>query len=263
MPTYALSLTVLMSLAAACGTGAKESGAASASVPASAHASAEAAPTVMPIQHATFVLASGPHVIYNDPVGGAAAFADQPAPTLVLVSDIHGDHLDSTTLEAVVGEGVELVVPQAVAERLSPKLAARATVIANGETVAVDGVPIEAIPMYNLREEALQYHPEGRGNGYVLTLGGERIYVAGDTEDIPEMRALVDIDRAFVPMNLPYTMPVPAAADAVTDFAPGVVYPYHFRGKGGLSDTAQFRALVAAATDDITVVGLNWYPERG
>lgn len=217
--------------------------------------------TIQPISHATFVMSAGAEVIYNDPVGGAEVFSGMAKPTLVLVSDIHGDHLDLLTLEAVVTPGVTLLVPQAVKDKLSPKLAAQATVIANGETTSVRGISIEAIPMYNLRDEAKNFHTKGRGNGYLITIAGERIYIAGDTEDIPEMRNLKNIDRAFVPMNLPYTMPVAAAADAVIEFAPKIVYPYHYRGKDGLSDVLAFSSSVAASGKPITVEVLDWYPD--
>ena len=214
--------------------------------------------TVTPVSHASFVLRGGEVVLYNDPVGGAEAWASFPPATHVLVSDIHGDHLDSVTLEAVVRPTTALIVPRAVADRLSPKLAARATVLANGDSVVVAGLPVRAVPMYNLREEALRFHPPGRGNGYVVEVGNERVYVAGDTEDIPEMRALRDIDRAFVPMNLPYTMPASAAADAVLAFRPSLVYPYHFRGRPDFGDTAAFRAIVAGG-GETQVVGPDWY----
>ena len=130
----------------------------------------------------------------------------------------------------------------------------------NGETITKNGFTIRAIPMYNLREEAKQYHPKGRGNGYVLEKDGKRVYIAGDTEDIPEMRNLENIDVAFVPMNLPYTMPVEAAADAVIDFAPDKVYPYHFRGQNGKADVQKFKQLVNQSNKDIEVVLANWYP---
>jgi len=115
--------------------------------------------------------------------------------------------------------------------------------------------------MYNLRQEALQFHPKGRGNGYLIEVSGERIYIAGDTEGIPEMTQLKNIDRAFIPMNLPYTMPVDAAAEAVIAFAPRKVYPYHFRGKSGLSDTAAFRRIIGESNVDTELVALDWYSE--
>ncbi len=220
---------------------------------------------VLPISHATFVLTAGDLVVYNDPVGGTGSFAGMPPADVILVSDIHGDHLDTATLGALLRDslytkpGTMVVAPVAVRDQLPTMIASRTKVLANGEKATVNGVPIEALPMYNLREEALQFHTKGRGNGYVIELGGERIYIAGDTEDIPEMRSLTDIDRAFVPMNLPYTMPVTAAADAVLAFAPGMVYPYHYRGTEGLSDVAAFAKTVGAA-GKTEVVQLDWYP---
>ena len=114
------------------------------------------------------------------------------------------------------------------------------TALANGETKSLHEIKIEAVPMYNLTPERLKFHNKGRGNGYVLTLGGKRVYISGDTEDIPEMRALKNIDIAFVCMNLPYTMDVNQAAGAVREFRPRIVYPYHYRG----SDVEKFKSLV-------------------
>lgn len=113
--------------------------------------------------------------------------------------------------------------------------------------------------MYNLREEALKFHEKGRGNGYLLTINDERIYISGDTEDIPEMRNLTNIDKAFVCMNLPYTMPVESAADAVLDFKPKTVYPYHYRGTEGLSDVNHFKNIVNEKESSINVILLDWY----
>ena len=112
--------------------------------------------------------------------------------------------------------------------------------------------------MYNLTEERKNFHTKGRGNGYVVTLGGKRVYVSGDTEDIPEMRALKDIDAAFVCMNLPYTMDVDHAADAVLAFKPKIVYPYHYRGKEGMSDVEKFKTLVSKEKA-VEVRLLKWY----
>ena len=138
---------------------------------------------------------------------------------------------------------------------MTPDLRKGATVMANGQTGELLGVKIEAIPMYNLTAERLKFHNKGRGNGYVVTLGGKRIYLSGDTEDIPEMRALKNIDVAFVCMNLPYTMTVEQAARAVRAFKPRIVYPYHYRG----SDINKFKTLVG--TDVGVEVRLReWYP---
>ncbi len=131
-------------------------------------------------------------------------------------------------------------------------------VINNGESKIFKTVNIEAIPMYNLTPDRLRFHPKGRGNGYVLTLGKKRVYISGDTEDIPEMKELKDIDYAFVCINLPYTMTVGQAAAAVLAFEPKVVFPYHYRGRGGLSDIDQFKKLVSK-NKKIEVRLLNWY----
>lgn len=126
-------------------------------------------------------------------------------------------------------------------------------------TIDHNGISIKAIPMYNLREEALKFHTKGRGNGYVLDINDERIYISGDTEDIPEMRNLKNIDKAFVCMNLPYTMPIESAASAVLDFKPKTVYPYHYRGSDGLSNINLFKEIVNKEDKSIDVQLLGWY----
>ncbi len=213
---------------------------------------------VTPIEHATFVLQWGGKTIFVDPTQGGAAFASYGKADVVLVTDLHGDHLDPATLAAVRAPATTLVVPAAVAEKLGADKG-NAKVLANGEKIAVGDIAIEAVPMYNLTAERKAFHTKGRGNGYVVSLGGKRIYISGDTEDIPEMRALENIDVAFVCMNLPYTMDVEHAASAVLEFKPKVVYPYHYRGKGGLSDVEKFKSLVAA-DKGIEVRLLQWYP---
>lgn len=115
--------------------------------------------------------------------------------------------------------------------------------------------------MYNLPESAESRHPKGRGNGYVMTVGGKRIYLSGDTSDIPEMRKLKNIDVAFVCMNLPFTMDINQAASAVLDFKPSIVYPYHYRGQGGFSDVEAFKKLVEEGDSKIRVHLANWYPQ--
>jgi L-ascorbate metabolism protein UlaG (beta-lactamase superfamily) len=213
---------------------------------------------VWPVEHATFVMRWDGTTIVVDPVGGAAAFADHPQPDLVLITHTHGDHLSISTVTAIAGPSTPIIAPAAVAGEFPEDIRGRVSVIGNGETIERVGVTIEAIPMYNLTEERSGFHPKGVGNGYVLTIGGKRIYVAGDTEDVPEMRALEEIDAAFVCMNLPYTMDVAAAADAVLEFKPKVVYPYHYRGKGGMSDLGEFQTLVAE-DPAIDVRVLAWY----
>jgi L-ascorbate metabolism protein UlaG (beta-lactamase superfamily) len=219
-------------------------------------------PSIIPIEHATAVLQWEDAVIYTDPAGGAEAFTGQQPPTVILVTDIHGDHLSTSTLAAVMRDTTTLIVPQAVKDLLPADLATRAKVLANGDTTTEQGINILAMPMYNLPESPDSRHTKGRGNGYVLERGGIRVYIAGDTAGIPEMRALTDIDLAFVPMNLPYTMGVEEAADAVLDFKPARVYPYHYRGPDGLADVNKFKELVNASDSNIDVVLLDWYPKQ-
>lgn len=207
---------------------------------------------VHPVKHASFVMQWNGETIYVDPVGGAEAYAGLPNPDIILVTDIHPDHLNADTLAGM--KGTSVVTPQAVHDQAPDNVKGMiTTILKNGDTVTVEGIGIEAVPMYNLTEGRLQYHEKGRGNGYVLTLGDERVYIAGDTEAIPEMLALEDIDVAFIPMNLPYTMTVEQAAEAVRTFQPAIVYPYHYHG----SDVEAFKRLVGDASD---VRLLEWYP---
>ena len=219
--------------------------------------------TIQPIEHATLVLTVGGHAIYADPTQGAAAFAGLPAPDLIVVTDIHGDHFSPETLTAIMTATTVLVVPKAVADKLPDALKTRAVILNNGDKTTQLGISITALPMYNLPESPTAMHTKGRGNGYVLGIGGKNVYLSGDTQGIPEMRALKGIDIAFVCMNLPYTMDVKEAADAVLAFKPKIVYPYHYRGQGGFADVAQFKSLVAAGDPSIDVRLKTWYPAQG
>lgn len=215
-----------------------------------------------PISHATAVINWGDQVIYLDPTGGAEAFEGKEDPDFVLITDIHGDHMDAETLQRLELGDTKIVVPQAVKDELPQELHQQLVVLNNGETTELMGFNIEAIPMYNLPEDPEAFHPKGRGNGYVLEKDGKRFYIAGDTEDIPEMRNQENIDMALVPMNLPYTMDVEAAAEGVLAFEPKQVYPYHFRGQDGFADVERFKTLVNEKNPDIEVVLLEWYPDR-
>lgn len=205
------------------------------------------------VGHATFLMGWNGHTIYVDPVGDG--LGDLPPPDLILISDVHGDHLNADTLQNVAQATTRIIAPAAVAEQLPAPLQGRTTVMANGERQTIMDISIEAVPMYNTTEERLNYHPKGRGNGYVVTVGGTRVYISGDTEDIPEMRALKDIDVAFICFNLPYTMTEEQAASAVREFKPGIVYPYHYRG----SDPQKFATLVGADSGvDVRILD-GWY----
>ena len=216
--------------------------------------------TVHPISHASLVLTWGDKTIYADPVGSSSLYAQYPNPSIVLVTHIHADHFSTTTLLEVVGPNTTLVAPQSVADQLPETLKKNLIVMKNNDVQTLEGLTIQAIPAYNQRPEALKYHPQGRDNGYVLEGGDTRVYIAGDTEGTPEMRALEGIDIAFVPMNLPYTMSVEDAATAVLAFKPASVYPYHYDGQNGQSDINRFKELVNAGNPAIEVELKNWYP---
>src|SRR5215471_610707 len=181
---------------------------------------------ITPIQHASLMIEAGGQVI-------------------------HRDHMDPKILSKIAKSGSMILAPAAVAETLK-----NATVIRNGETKNAGPFTIEAVPMYNLKRGPAPgklFHDRGRGNGYIVTYGGKRFYFSGDTESIPEMRALKNIDVAFVCMNLPYTMPPDEAAEAVRAFHPKIVYPYHYRG----SDLSVFQKALAGSGSEVRI--LDWY----
>ena len=219
---------------------------------------------VHPVSHASFLMQWNGKTIHVDPVGGAKPFADLPKPDLVLITHMHADHFDPATLEAVLPAGGKtvLVVPRTVAEKLPESLRTKTTVavLANGEKAEAAGITIEAVPAYNTTAGREKFHPKGRDNGYVLTMGGKRIYVAGDTEDSAEMRALKGIDCVFLPMNLPYTLSVEKAADAIRQFKPKIVYPCHYRSSDGAkADFERLKKLIGEQSG-IEVRVLDWYP---
>lgn len=215
---------------------------------------------IQPILHATVVFTWNGKTIYVDPQGGAKVFDGLANPDLILITDIHGDHFNPETLLALNTANTIIVAPQAVADKFSEALKSKVTVLNNGQTINQLDISITAVPMYNLPETPDARHTKGRGNGYVLTFGDKNIYLSGDTAGIPEMRALKNIDVAFVCMNLPYTMNVSEAASAVLDFKPKIVYPYHYRGQGGLADTEAFKKNVNSSNSSIDVRLRNWYP---
>ncbi|WPP49991.1 MBL fold metallo-hydrolase [Catalinimonas niigatensis] len=217
--------------------------------------------TINPVLHSTMVLEWDGMTIYIDPYGGQASFSEYDTPDLVLITDIHGDHMNAETLSALDLSNTELIAPQAVIDELGDIKFKKTHALANGEETDWKSIGVEAVPMYNLPETDDSRHPKGRGNGYILTLGGKRVYISGDTEDTPEMRALENVDVAFVCMNQPYTMDVEQAADAVLEFKPAIVYPFHFRGGGGqFSDVEEFKKLVNEGDEDIEVRLGEWYP---
>ena len=207
--------------------------------------------TIQPILHGSLILTWDKKTIYVDPYGGAKAYAGMSAPDFILITDIHPDHLDTATLNAIEITKATFIVPQAVADKLPAKYKGKVVVLNNEKSTNQQGFSISPDSK----------HTKGRGNGYILTLGGKMVYISGDTEDIAEMRSLKNIDVAFVCMNLPYTMDINQASSAVLEFKPAIVYPYHYRGKDGLSDTEAFKKLVNDGNKTIDVRLKNWYPD--
>ncbi len=207
---------------------------------------------ITPLYHASTLIEAGGKIIYLDPAK-PAKLGGSPKADLILITDIHGDHMDPASIAEISKAGTEILAAPAVVATVTS-----AKPIANGESKTWQGWTIEAIPAYNLTRGPVPgklFHDKGRGNGYVLTYGGVRFYFSGDTEGVPEMRALKNIDVAFVCMNLPYTMPPEEAGDAVKAFHPKVVIPYHYHG----SDLAVFKK--GLEDTGIEVRLLDWYPQ--
>jgi len=183
------------------------------------------------IGHGTLMFTYKNAVIHVDPVGRYADYTTLPKADLILVTHEHGDHLDNKVLDILRNDKTKLIITEIIGQQISDGI-----VMKNGEAKTVDGIRVEAVPAYNIihkRDNGNPYHPKGNGNGYIMTFGDKRVYIAGDTENTPEMKKLKDIDVAFLPMNLPYTMDPEMVADAAKAFMPKILYPYHF----GRTDT--------------------------
>ncbi len=205
--------------------------------------------TVHPVQHATFWFELGDKVVWVDP--WSKAKLDGPKADVILVTDIHGDHFDAAGITAVRKPATVIVAPKVVVDELPEALP-----LANGERKDLGFITVEAVPMYNLErgpEPGKLYHDRGRGNGYLVSVGATRMYISGDTECTPEMRALADVDLAFVCMNLPYTMPPAEAAACVQAFKPKVLYPYHYRD----SDLGELERSLAGSGVELRL--RSWY----
>jgi L-ascorbate metabolism protein UlaG (beta-lactamase superfamily) len=190
------------------------------------------------IGHGSLMFEFGGKVIHVDPYSQMADYTRLPKADTILITHEHGDHLDLKALEAVRTDKTQIVLTRICAEQVKGGM-----VMENGDTRIVDGLKIEAVPAYNLvnrRPTGEFYHPKGDGNGYVITFGDKRVYIAGDTENIPEMKALKEIDIAFLPMNIPNTMTPKMVADAAKAFRPKILYPYHIR----YTDVAQLVTLL-------------------
>jgi L-ascorbate metabolism protein UlaG (beta-lactamase superfamily) len=176
--------------------------------------------------HGTLMLLFGTRVIHVDPYSAVADYSRLPKADIVLLTHDHRDHLDLKALMPIRSEKTVVVLTETCAKQVSGGV-----VLKNGDHTTFEGLKIEAVPAYNLvhkRDTGEAYHPRGMGNGYILTFGDKRVYIAGDTENIPEMKEIKDIDVAFLPMNLPFTMTPEMVADAAKTFKPKILYPYHF-----------------------------------
>ena len=202
------------------------------------------------IRHASLMLEAGGKVIHVDP-WSQGDYAGLPKADILLITDSLGDHFDLKAIELVRRPDTVVIAPPVVAEKLPG-----ARVLRNGESTSAGPIQIEALPMYNLKRGPAPgqlYHEKGRGNGYVLTYGGLRLYISGDTEVTPEMKSLKNIDAALLCMNLPYTMPPEEAAEGAKAFRPKVAIPYHYRG----SDLAVFEKALAGSGIEVKI--LDWY----
>jgi L-ascorbate metabolism protein UlaG (beta-lactamase superfamily) len=191
------------------------------------------------IGHGTLMMTFDGKVIHVDPFSRLADYATLPDADLVLITHQHGDHLDSKALDQIVTPSTVIVANPAAAESIDG-----AKVLKNGEEIETLGLPIQAVPAYNLvhkRDNGEAFHPKDRDNGYIVTFGGTRVYIAGDTENVPEMEKLGAIDVAFIPANLPYTMTPEMFADAAKKVKPKILYPYHY----GDTDTGKLVELLA------------------
>ena len=190
------------------------------------------------IGHGTLMFTFGGKVIHIDPWSRLADYSKMPKADIILLTHEHRDHLDLKALELIRTEKSVLVLTETCASRVKGGI-----VMNNGDVKTVGGLKIEAVPAYNIvhmRSEGVPFHPKGAGNGYVITFGDKRVYVAGDTENTPEMKGLTGIDIAFLPMNLPYTMTPDMVADAARAFKPRILYPYHY----GNTDTSKIVGLL-------------------
>jgi L-ascorbate metabolism protein UlaG (beta-lactamase superfamily) len=193
--------------------------------------------------HATLMLTYGRMVIHVDPVEEYAEYALLPKADIILVTHEHGDHLSPGAISAVRTSTTEVVLTEKCVAKVKNSI-----ILHNGEAKIVKGVRVDAVPAYNIehmRSADIPFHPKGEGNGYLLALGKLKVYIAGDTENTPEMKGLEDVDIAFLPMNLPYTMTPEMVADAALAFRPKVLYPYHC----GTTETSRLTVLMSGAKD--------------
>ena len=199
------------------------------------------------VGHASLIFTFGGKIIHIDPTGMVGDYSKLPKADIVFITHDHSDHFDPKALEQIITAKTSIVATPTVAQKLKNCITMK-----NGDVNTVEGLRVEAVPAYNIihqRSDGMPFHPKGMGNGYVITFGDMRVYIAGDTENIPEMKELKNIDIAFLPMNLPYTMTPEMVADAARSFNPKILYPYHF----GDTDTSKIVALLKNEKIDVRI----------
>jgi L-ascorbate metabolism protein UlaG (beta-lactamase superfamily) len=190
------------------------------------------------VGHGTIMMSFGGRIIHVDPVTQMADYAKMPKADLILITHEHPDHFDLNAINLIKTAKTKIVTTETVARQISD-----VNIMKYGDVRTIEGLRIEAVPAYNLvnmRSPGNPFHPRGIGNGYIITFGNKRLYIAGDTENTTEMKNLRDIDIAFLPMNLPYTMTPEMVADAAKALRPKILYPYHY----GKTDTAKLTELL-------------------
>jgi L-ascorbate metabolism protein UlaG (beta-lactamase superfamily) len=195
------------------------------------------------VGHGTLMFSFGGKIIHVDPYSQVADYTKMPKADLILITHEHQDHLDTSAIDKIKTDKTQIILNQLSYDKIKS-----GTVMKNGDTKTIEGFKIEAVSAYNIvnkRPDGNPFHPKGNGNGYIITFGDKRVYVAGDTENTPEMKKLKDIDIAFLPMNLPYTMTPEMVADAAKAFKPKILYPYHF----GKTDTSKIVELLKGEKD--------------
>lgn len=191
------------------------------------------------VGHGTLMMEFNGKIIHIDPVGQYADYSKMPKADIILITHAHGDHLDVNAIEKLKKQSTKVLLSKICADKYS-----NGEIMSNGDSKIVDGIEIDAVPAYNIkhvRNKGNPFHPKGEGNGYVIQFANTKVYVAGDTENIPEMASLKNIDIAFLPMNLPYTMTPEMVVEATQLFHPKILYPYHF----GNTDTNSLLKLMS------------------
>lgn len=196
--------------------------------------------TVDLLGHASLFFEFGGKIVHVDPCGQFGKYDKLPKADIILITHHHADHFDVSAIKSISKKNTKIVLTKTAFDMIN-----KGIVMSNGQSKKIDGFEIEAVPAYNTTDGREKYHPKGRDNGYIIQFADMRVYIAGDTENIPEMKEIKNINIAFLPMNQPYTMLPKQAADAAMIIKPGVLYPYHF----GNTDVSELQKLLDGQKD--------------